>query len=159
MTARGQCQRGLSQNQENHAMRRVFQLTIVLIASLALAVAHSAQAAPQGQGTEKPKAASTDGAQATQAKDPNYRFYNGQWWYWIARDKNWMVWTGDKWAPYQPQANRGAVRSFSYAEGGASATDQMFGTPVTGFPNSVANTQILGSYGFRSAGSKAMGNY
>jgi hypothetical protein len=100
------------------------------------------------------------GAQA--AKDPNYRWYNGQWWYWIAKDKNWLVWNGSQWTKFdQARANRG-VRSFSYQEGnqGGYGTSQMFGTPLSGdgFPD-MSNTQIIGSYGFRSAGSKALGHY
>ncbi len=95
------------------------------------------------------------------AKDPNYRYYNGQWWYWMPQQKNWKVWDGNQWNDYVAgQANR----SFSYTEGsdtenvGAGVT-QMFGAPLRRVPNSVRNRQIIGSYGFHSAGSKAMGNY
>ncbi len=103
---------------------------------------------------------SKDNKTTQAAKDPNYRYYNGQWWYWMPQQKNWKVWNGNAWIDYQP----GVTRSFSYTDGnvaeGNSATARMFGTPIVGgFPNSVRNRQIIGSYGFRSAGSKINGNY
>ncbi len=102
------------------------------------------------------------GNQASQsAKDPNYRYHNGQWWYWMPQQKNWKVWDGSQWNDYRP----GTTRSFSYADDAAvgpavSATDQVFGRPLTSVPRSVStNNQIIGSYGFRGAGSKVLGNY
>jgi len=99
-------------------------------------------------------------AQATQAKDPNYRYYNSQWWYWMPQTRHWKVWNGTAWNDYTP----GARRSFSYAEDDAVATPSNVAPRATyqnygGFPNSVRNSQIMGSYGFRSAGSKSSGNY
>lgn len=135
-------------------------LTALVVATAVVVMTHSAQSA-------EPK--DSKATKATQAaKDPNYRWHNGQWWYWMPRNKNWVVWTGDAWVPsQQARANRGAVRSFSYDEqgtqGGANygeGTQRMFGTPLTNVPRSVSNNdQIIGSYGFRRAGSKLIGNY
>ncbi len=99
--------------------------------------------------------------QAKQAtKDPNYRYYNGQWWYWMSQQKNWKVWDGNQWNDYVAGQ---AGRRFSYAEPGTQNVGQgvvrMFGAPLTAMPSSVRNRQIIGSYGMHSAGSKAMGNY
>ena len=58
-------------------------------------------------------------------------------------------------------------RSFTYSEEpapldanvGAGVT-RMFGAPLQRVPDNVSETgQIIGSYGFRRAGSKAVGNY
>jgi ABC-type sugar transport system substrate-binding protein len=131
-------------------MRRLFLLTALLIAVSAAMISTSAAA---------DEAKDLKAAQAT--KDTNYRWYNGQWWYWMAKGKNWVVWTGDKWVPFNSaQANRGAMRSFSYQQqDNQEGTQRMFGRPLSSIPNNVQNTQIIGSYGFRSAGSKALGNY
>jgi hypothetical protein len=130
-------------------MRKFLMLT-TLIATVFVVLA-----ADRARGDE------TKGTKAAQAaKDPNYRWFNGQWWYWMAKDKNWRVWNGSQWTKYdQAQANRGGVRSFSYQANGDQGVQRMFGTPLTSVPGTVANTQIIGSYGFHSAGSKAMGNY
>jgi hypothetical protein len=99
--------------------------------------------------------------QATKAaQDPNYRYHNGQWWYWMPQQKNWKVWNGSQWNDYRP----GATRSFSYVEDGAAQAAGETYVPTyrqgfTGFPGSVSNTQIRDSYGFRSAGSKTEGRY
>jgi hypothetical protein len=92
------------------------------------------------------------------AKDANYRYHNGQWWYWMPQQKNWKVWDGSQWNDYRP----GATRSFSYADDSAAATGSnapSYRQGFAGFPDSVRNNQITGSYGFRSAGSKAEGRY
>jgi hypothetical protein len=102
-----------------------------------------------------------DKQEAKAAKDANYRYHNGQWWYWMPQQKNWKVWDGSQWNDYRP----GATRSFSYADDATvrsaeNATDQMFGRPLTSTPSSVStNNQIIGSFGFRGAGSKVLGNY
>jgi hypothetical protein len=158
---RGQCQAGISpENQENQVMRRFFPLTLVLLASFVVLWAQGAWAAPREKASAKSQVTrSTDEAKAAPAKDPNYRFFNGQWWYWMPAQKNWMVWTGDKWVPFRRQASRGAVRSFSYDDQAQFSGQRVYGTPFTSMPDTVANQRIIGSYGFHSAGSKAMGNY
>lgn len=120
---------------------------------IAIAAATSMIALGSARGNE-PQGAK---AQAT-AKDPNYRYHNGQWWYWMSQQKNWKVWNGSQWLDYQPAASR----SFSYADDSSAGTAnaRMFGTPIYGgFPESVSNREIIGSYGFRSAGSKAAGKH
>jgi len=106
--------------------------------------------------------AKSEPSQARQtAKDPNYRFHNGQWWYWMPAQKNWKVWNGTSWTDFQ-----GGQRSYSYTEGqpltenvGQGVT-RMFGAPLQRVPDNVSETgQIIGSYGFRRAGSKMTGNY
>jgi hypothetical protein len=94
-------------------------------------------------------------AQAT--KDPNFRWHNGQWWYWMGKDKQWLVWNGSQWNKFDPSqaSSGGARRSFSY-DPAASAS---YGGTYAGFGNVTQNGPIIGSYGFRSAASKADGNY
>jgi hypothetical protein len=92
-----------------------------------------------------------DGKAAQASKDPNFRWHNGQWWYWVPAEKNWLVWNGSQWTPFV--AGR-AVRSYSYAPSNAAGA-QFYTT----YPDSVSNQRIIGSYGFRSAGSKPLGNY
>ena len=107
------------------------------------------------------RADESQGNQAAQAaKDPNYRFHNGQWWYWMPQQKNWKVWNGNQWNDYRP----GATRSFSYVDDGAAQATGNYYAPsyrqgFARFPDSVSNNQIMGSYGFRSAGSKSEGRY
>jgi hypothetical protein len=135
---------------EDTVMRHFFVLTALAVAAFAVLAADSTRA-------DEPNEAQA--AQAT--KDPNYRWYNGQWWYWMPQQKHWMVWNGSQWTRYdQAQANRGGVRSFSYQEGGdqggayyGGGVQRMFGTPRS------SNNQIIGSYGIRGAGSKVIGNY
>lgn len=137
-------------------------LTAVVIAATAILMTTSAQAGE----TKDTKSQQTTKA----AKDPNYRWHNGQWWYWMPKQKNWMVWTGDAWLPQEQARKQGAVRSFSYDEQDGQANQggtyygegiqRMFGTPLSRVPNSVSNNnQIIGSYGFRRAGAKMIGNY
>ena len=110
---------------------------------------------------EEPK--QTKSSQA--AKDPNYRYYNGQWLYWMPKQQNWKVWNGSEWTDYQPtQSYR--TRAYSYDNENAGPTEgneavwRLFGRPLTTVPDSVgSNSQIIGSYGFRRAGSKMVGNY
>lgn len=139
-------------------MRKLFLLSACAIATAAVLMTTSTLA-------DAPKD-SKDSKVTKAAKNPNYRWHNGQWWYWMSKQKNWVVWNGSQWQPYQQaQANRGAVRSFSYqAEGQAGNTysqgvQRRFGMPLSTVPDSVANGPIIGSYGFHSAGSKALGNY
>ncbi len=107
-----------------------------------------------------------DEAQKTKAAhsaDSNFRFHNGQWWYWMPQQQNWKVWNGSQWNDYQPgQPSR--TRGYSYADDGSSegnAADwRLFGRPLTNVPANVSsNNQIIGSFGFRGAGSKVLGNY
>ena len=126
-----------------------------LLALLAIAAATSIAYASQSRADE-PK----DHQAAQTAKDPNYRYHNGQWWYWMPQQKNWKVWNGTQWSNYQPAAGR----SFSYADDSAAQATGNYYAPsyrqgFAGFPDSVSNSQIIGSYGFRSAGSKAEGRY
>jgi hypothetical protein len=139
---------------EDRTMRNLLCAIAALAVALVLVTA-SAQA---------DDAKDSKAAQATQqaAKDPNYRWHNGQWWYWMPKQKNWMVWNGSNWTPYATaRSTDGSVRSYSY-QGEANqngAVQRLFGTPLTNVPNNVTNNQIIGSYGFRSAGSKALGRY
>jgi hypothetical protein len=118
-------------------------------------------------------------AQAAQgqptAQSSNYRFHNGQWWYWWPATKSWKIWNGSAWLDYRPgqsklaqsQANPSQgtqTRTFSYDEGGTvpAASDAVapsYRQNFAGFPDSGGTSPILGSYGFRSAGSKAEGRY
>lgn len=118
--------------------------------------AAKAQAAPQAQAEHEQHPAATTHA----AADSNYRRFNGQWWYWLPQSKSWKIWNGNSWIDYQP----GQTRTLSYDDGAAAQTYSNSYSPTyrqnfSGFPNSVSNTQIMGSYGFRSAGSKADGRY
>ena len=99
------------------------------------------------------------------AQDTNYRHFKGQWWYWWPQTKSWKIWTGSAWVDYQPgQPQPTQRRAFSYDRVNAAQAPSYSYAPsyrqnFTGFPNSVRNTQIMGSFGFRSAGSKSDGNY
>jgi hypothetical protein len=124
------------------------------VCAIAACAALSATTARGGEPKDAKQGTKT--AQAT--KDPNYRWYNGQWWYWIAKDKNWLVWNGSQWTKFDAaQANRG-VRSFSYQE--EATENPAYYAPYGNAPYTVSNNdRIIPSYGFRSAGSKVLGNY
>lgn len=130
-----------------------------------------AQKAQANPAAETPPAAHAE-PQATTAEhaaqNSNYRFHNGRWWYWWPQTKSWKIWNGNAWIDYHPAQSQPAVtaqtRTFSYGEDDAAQTFSNTYAPVyrqnfAGFPDSVSNRQILGSYGFRSAGSKADGRY
>lgn len=145
-------------------MQKLFMLSAFAVATVLMMTADRAGADETKQDTKA--------AQAT--KDPNYRWYNGKWWYWMPKQKHWMVWNGNEWNKYdQAQANRGAVRSFSYQDEGSQqdmnynggayygqGIQRLFGTPLNRVPGNVSQTdQIIGSYGLRRASSKAIGDY
>ncbi len=57
-----------------------------------------------------PAAAATaaDRAPAPAGEQWRYRRHNGNWWYYQP-DKSWVVWSGNAWVPYQPNASRYAT--------------------------------------------------
>ncbi len=126
-------------------------LAIALFAAAALMLDVSLVGAADNDNPESTKTAD---------KDPNFRFHNGQWWYWMSGSQSWKVWDGTRWTDYQP----GQRRVFSYQEpasdSSSNPTFRMFGRPLTSVPDSVStNNQIIGSFGFRGAASKALGKY
>jgi hypothetical protein len=98
-------------------------------------------------------------AQANQAqadattKDPNYRRFNGQWWYWMPQSKSWKVWDGQKWNDFQS-----GQRSFSYQEPATAGEVQNYYNGSYSSDPYLRN-RIIGSWGFRGAGLKAKGQY
>jgi hypothetical protein len=143
---------------------RMFLALIVAASLVSAAIAAEPQAAKSADAA-KANAAAPQAAtpQAKVAADSNYRHFNGQWWYWWPRTKSWKVWNGNSWVNYQPgqatqirtQALDGSAATQTYSNTYAPSYRQYYG----GFPDSVNNTRILNSYGFRSAGSKAEGRY
>ena len=132
-------------------MRKFF-----LLCALAAFISSVALSTCRADETKKTKAVQS-------AQDPNFRFHNGQWWYWMPQQQNWKVWNGSEWNHYQPGQSFRA-RSYSYADDGSSednAADwQLFGRPLSNVPANVSsNNQIIGSFGIRGAGSKVLGNY
>jgi len=97
-------------------------------------------------------AATASDASSSQAtsSDPNFRWHNGQWWYWQAPQSRWMVWDGSQWQVHQP---RRATRSYSYYQD--AGPTQGFGTPSA----RRAGGRITNSFGHRDAGSKIRGQY
>lgn len=124
---------------------------------------------PQQAPAKQSQAQQSQTTQATQdhaAKDPNYRWHNGQWWYWMPQQKHWMVWNGSQWIPSTARAAQGnANRRFSYQEQAAPTTTYYGGYYRQGRWDAPAdasvsnNNMINNSYGFRGAGSKAAGKY
>lgn len=82
-------------------------------------------------------------------QDPNYRWHNGQWWYWQAGPQRWLVWSGGEWREHQPQR---VVRRFSYQPDISTGTQSFR-------PRSSSGGSINNSFGVRGAGSKLRGNY
>jgi len=112
---------------------------------------HEAQVTPAEKQPDQSKTAATDS---------NYRFHNGQWFYWMPQTKSWKVWNGQKWNDFQSSQ----TRTFSYEDPadtqfdtGYSGTYQTYGRSYSGYP--YTNNRIIGSFGFRGAGSKAEGRY
>lgn len=134
-------------------MRTIVAIAFALAA--ALLMNNSLAAEPQvKQAQEKPAQAKTA------AKDTNYRFHNGQWFYWMPQSKRWKVWDGHQWNDFQSVQ----TRTFSYEAPAAAQFDsayrgtyQTFGGTYSNYP--YTNNRIIGSYGFRGAGSKAEGRY
>jgi hypothetical protein len=148
---------------------------LYLAAAVAVAVVLGGQFARADEPQQAPakqshaQSATTQAAQDHAAKDPNYRWHNGQWWYWMPQQKHWMVWNGSQWIPSTARnANRSTNRSFSYQEDAAPATTYSGGY-YGGYRSgrwdapadaSVSNNDMINnSYGFRGAASKAIGKY
>ncbi len=141
--------------------------------------AQPAQKADHAQHNAAPQAAE----RLRQETDPNYRWFNGRWWYW--QNNGWLVWNGSRWVPqnqmqrqaysYQPQRSNAyqSRRSYSYIgtpEGGyyvpfvptenglprsdASGMANGFYTPYNG-----EYQKVLPSFGVRAADAKALGIY
>jgi hypothetical protein len=143
---------------------RMFLALIAAASLVSAAVAAEPQAAKTADAAKASAAAPQVGTpQAKVAADSNYRHFNGQWWYWWPQTKSWKVWNGNSWVNYQPgqatqirtQALDGSAAVPTYSNTYAPSYRQYYG----GFPDSVSNTRILNSYGFRSAGSKIEGRY
>jgi hypothetical protein len=114
-----------------------------------------------------------DHSSAAKSTDPNYRWHNGRWWYW--QNSGWLMWNGDRWLNQQERARVYSYRpqrSFSYTED-QTATNRGYLPTYAGIPRSDASglqrstvapgtveyQRVVPSYGLRSAGSKALGNY
>jgi hypothetical protein len=102
--------------------------------------------------------------------DPNYRWHSGRWWYW--QNGGWLLWNGSRWLNERERAERVSSaaprRSFSYTEDGPGFVPTDDGIPqstASGLrrsavaPGTVEYQRVIPSYGMRSAGSKALGNY
>jgi len=134
-----------------------FTAAAAFVANVSLA---GAAEEPQAKGTQAKQAEKQPVQNKTAAKDSNYRFHNGQWFYWIPQTKSWKVWDGQKWNDFQSSQ----TRTFSYDDPadtqfdtGYGGTYQTFGRSYSDYP--YTNNRIIGSYGFRGAGSKAEGRY
>ncbi len=104
------------------------------------------------------RAEAFDGSSATTTtSDPNYRWHNGKWWYWMPEQQHWMVWNGDAWQQHQPRA-RTQVRSFSYQQPLEGSVGMPSQRSTTTAPRSNSG-RITHSRGHRDAGSKVRGNY
>jgi hypothetical protein len=117
-----------------------------MLAALGVCAASRVEAQQPGQATDHA------------AKDPNYRWHNGQWWYWMPARGGWLMWNGSQWQPAASARTGGATRAYSY-QPGSSADAALFGPGYSAGPQDVGNRQVLPSYGLRSAGSKVSGNY
>ncbi len=114
-------------------------ILLALCAVTTLSTAQNARAADTGSST---------------TTDPNFRWHNGQWWYWQAPQQHWMVWNGSEWQVHQPQARR-ATRSYSYMQ------EPNYGSGTQSFRSrgSSSGGRITNSFGNRDAGSKIRGQY
>ncbi|REK05474.1 MAG: hypothetical protein DWQ37_23445 [Planctomycetota bacterium] len=154
-------------------MRNLLCLTVACCTALVLACA---TAKADDKGLQAPQANQDTQASknSVEAKDPrasndsNYRWHNGQWWYWMPQQRNWQVWHGREWTPFVAgRSTATEVRTYSYqgqnTQSGpydGDAVQRLFGTPLSTVPDSVSdNNQIIGSYGMRGAGSKQIGKY
>jgi hypothetical protein len=127
----------------------------------------------------------THQSHAARANDPNYRYYNGRWWYW--QNGGYLMWNGTRWVPaserrtysyapsYAPSYSYMPRRSFSYIQepnvmvndGGDMYIPTSQGMPMGGSgmrfggvtPYSVEYQKVLPSFGVRSAGAKVLGDY
>ena len=144
-------------------MRKFMAIAFVAAAAFVMNVSlASAAEEPQAKGAQAKQAEKQPAQSKTAAKDSNYRFHNGQWFYWMPQTKSWKVWNGQKWNDFQGSQ----TRTFSYEDpadtqfdSGYSRTYSTFGRSddfgYSGYPNN----RVLGSFGFRGAGSKADGRY
>ncbi len=142
-------------------MRKLMAIAFVAAAAVLMNMS-LAGAADKPQATEAQ--AKQDAKQPAQSKtaatDSNYRFHNGQWFYWMPQTRSWKVWNGQQWNDFQGSQ----TRTFSYEDPadtqfdtGYGGTYQTFGRSYSGYP--YTNNRIIGSFGFRGAGSKAEGRY
>jgi len=103
-------------------MRKLLYLAVILSAAAVVGSPRVRGEEPQQAQKEHKQAQTAEATQDHAAQDPNYRWHNGQWWYWMPQQKNWMVWNGSQWMPYAARAaNRDVNRSFSYQDDAAPA--------------------------------------
>lgn len=142
-------------------MRKCVAIAFVAVAAIVMNLSlASAAKEPQQKSTQAKQAEQQPVQSKTAAKDSNYRFHNGQWFYWMPQTKSWKVWNGQKWHDFQSSQ----TRTFSYEDpadtqldSGFGGTYSTFGSSNSGYP--YTNNRIIGSFGFRGAGSKAEGRY
>lgn len=102
-----------------------------------------------------PQVATAADATAATNSDPNFRWHNGKWWYWMADRAGWLVWDGNQWQTPESMPRR-AARSFSYQQDDSFGSGS-FRAGATRSPQK--SGRITGSFGHRGAGSKITGSY
>ena len=142
----------------------VFAVAVAIAANNALAgITEEPQAKqnPTVEGQAQPKQAQEKQTQKqtetkTAAKDPNFRFRNGQWFYHFPQTGAWKVWDGKQWNDVPTDQ----TRTFSFEQPAATEFNTNYSNTYRGYSDySYPSNRIIGSYGFRGAGSKIEGRY